>query len=81
MSDLSVLDREAAEPRSRRRVPSRLMLTVEEAAESLGVGRTTMYALVRSGRVESIRIGRLRRVPADALNAFVVALRNTGAVV
>ena len=36
-----------------------LVLTVEEAAERLSVGRTVMYALVSSGAVESVRIGRL----------------------
>ena len=30
--------------------PVRLMLTVEEAAERLGIGRTLMYALITSGR-------------------------------
>jgi excisionase family DNA binding protein len=53
-----------------------LVLTVEEAADRLGVGRTVMYALVSSGAVESVRIGRLRRVPADALVAFLDALRD-----
>lgn len=53
-----------------------LVLTVEEAADRLSVGRTVMYALVSSGAVESVRIGRLRRVPADALVAFLDALRN-----
>ena len=38
---------------------------------ALGVGRTVMYALVSSGAVESVRIGRLRRVPADALVTFL----------
>lgn len=53
-----------------------LVLTVEEAAERLGVGRTVMYALVSSGAVESVRIGRLRRVPADALVTFLAGLRS-----
>ena len=53
-----------------------LVLTVEEAADRLGVGRTVMYTLVSSGAVESVRIGRLRRVPADALVAFLDALRD-----
>ena len=52
-----------------------LVLT-EEAADRLGVGRTVMHALVGSGAVESVRIGRLRRVPADALVAFLDALRD-----
>jgi len=53
----------------------RIVLTVEEAAERLGVGRTLMYALVRSGDIESIAIGRLRRIPLDALDEFVSRLR------
>jgi excisionase family DNA binding protein len=52
-----------------------LVLTVEEAAARLGVGRTVMYALVSSGAVESVRIGRLRRVPAEALVTFLDGLR------
>ncbi len=55
--------------------PERLVLTVEEAAERLGVGRTLLYALVRSGDIESIAIGRLRRIPIDALDEFVSRLR------
>ena len=50
---------------------SRLLLSVEEAAERLGIRRTLMYALVMSGEVRSIHVGRLRRVPSQALEAFV----------
>jgi len=39
---------------------------VEEAAHRLSIGRTTMYALLKARAIESIRVGRLRRVPADA---------------
>ena len=53
----------------------RIVYTVEEAAERLGVGRTTVYALVRSGDIESIAIGRLRRIPYDALDDFVSRMR------
>ena len=35
----------------------RLLLTVEEAAERLGIGRTLMYTLVKEGEVESVQIG------------------------
>jgi excisionase family DNA binding protein len=57
--------------------PDRLMLTVEEAAERLGIGRTLMYELITAGEVESVRIGRLRRVPTDALSTFVLRLRDS----
>ena len=55
--------------------PSRVILTVEQAAEALGIGRTFMYELIGSGEVESVLIGRLRRVPANALCDYVARLR------
>jgi excisionase family DNA binding protein len=56
----------------------RIVLTVEQAAERLGIGRTLMYSLVSSGAVESVTIGRLRRIPADALVTYVESLRSGG---
>ena len=55
----------------------RLLLTVEEAAHQLGIGRTLMYALVKDGAIESVHIGRLRRIPADALPRYLKQLRTT----
>ena len=53
-----------------------VLLTVEEAAQRLGIGRTTMYSLVSAGAIESVTIGRLRRVPSECLDNFVAALRS-----
>ncbi|WP_316959738.1 helix-turn-helix domain-containing protein [Streptomyces sp. TRM68367] len=53
--------------------PTLVALTVEEAARRLGVGRTTMYALLASGEIPSVTIGRLRRIPAEALSDYVAA--------
>ena len=47
-----------------------VLLTVEEAAQRLSIGRTTMYALLKAGQINSVRIGRLRRIPAEALTAY-----------
>lgn len=66
----------ASEPPSAPQADSvRLVLTIDEAAERLGIGHSLMAALVRSGDVESVRIGRLRRIPVDALSAYVQSLR------
>ncbi|MDQ0378579.1 excisionase family DNA-binding protein [Amycolatopsis thermophila] len=54
--------------------PERVMLTVEEAAERLGIGRTLMFKLLRTGQIESVRIGRLRRVPASAIQDYAARL-------
>ncbi|GAA4936351.1 excisionase family DNA binding protein [Nonomuraea thailandensis] len=48
-----------------------LLLTVEEAAHRLRIGRTQMYQLVKTGEVASVCIGRLRRVPIECLAAYV----------
>jgi excisionase family DNA binding protein len=50
------------------------LLTVEQAAKRLSIGRTTMFALLKSGDILSVRIGRLRRVPVRALDAFAAQL-------
>jgi excisionase family DNA binding protein len=49
----------------------RLVLSVEAAAELLSISRTRMFALIRAGNMRSIRVGRLRRIPADALAEYV----------
>ncbi|MFF8096452.1 helix-turn-helix domain-containing protein [Streptomyces sp. NPDC016675] len=55
--------------------PAPVLLTVEEAARCLRVGRTTCYALIRTGELESLTIGGLRRVPADAPAAYLARRR------
>lgn len=53
-----------------RPIPTRVLLTIEEAAEKLGIGRTLMCKLIRTGDVESVLIGRLRRIHIDAVNSY-----------
>jgi excisionase family DNA binding protein len=52
----------------------RLMLTAEQAADALGIGRTTVYALIKSGELRSLLIGRLRRIPLDEVEAYTTRL-------
>jgi len=55
--------------------PDGLLLTVEEAAKRLRLGRTFVYRLISSGELESVTVGRLRRVPAECLTEYVATLR------
>lgn len=64
-----------ADTTSEDQVTPKLLLTVEEAADQLGIGRTLAYTLVKSGDIESVQIGRLRRVPPDSLDRFLARLR------
>ena len=54
----------------------RLLLSVEEAAQRLHIGRSTVYTLVAQNQLESVKIGKLRRIPAQALENYVATLRH-----
>lgn len=58
-----------------------LLLTPEQAAHRLRISRSTMYELMASGQVESVKVGRARRVPVDALTQYVARLRNPSSTV
>lgn len=55
---------------------TRLLLTPTEAAARLSISRTKIYELMAAGTLRSIHIGRLRRVPVEALRDFVGALES-----
>ncbi len=50
---------------------SPLLLTVEQAGDMLALSRYAMYKLLGSGRIESIKIGHLRRLSVASLERFV----------
>jgi excisionase family DNA binding protein len=53
----------------------KLLHPPEEAAKLLTVSRSQMFELIASGQIESVKIGRLRRIPHDALTAYIDRLR------
>ena len=53
----------------------KLLLTPLEAAAALGIGRSKVYELLRSGALPSVRIGACRRIPAEGLAAFLTTLQ------
>jgi excisionase family DNA binding protein len=52
----------------------RLLLTAEQTAEMLNIGRCKVYDLLRTGELESVKIGRLRRIPVDNVHRFAARL-------
>jgi excisionase family DNA binding protein len=44
-----------------------LAVSIAEACELIGVGRTTMWALIKTGRVKTVNIGRRRLVIFSSL--------------
>jgi excisionase family DNA binding protein len=55
-----------------------VLLTVEDAAQALALGRTKVYELVESGALRSVKIGRSRRIPVQALDDFVCSISAEG---
>ena len=53
-----------------------LLLTNDEAAALLHIGRTTLYQLVWDGKLTPLRIGRSVRFTRDQLEEFVNGLRD-----
>jgi excisionase family DNA binding protein len=54
----------------------KLLLRINDAAERLSLSRTNLYKILMSGELESIKIGRSRLIPTDALESFVNRYRN-----
>ncbi|MEU8122178.1 helix-turn-helix domain-containing protein [Spirillospora sp. NPDC049024] len=58
---------------------SELVLTVDEAAERLRVSRWTLYNLIRSNQLRTVKIGRRRLVPVAALGEYLDQLTEEAA--
>jgi excisionase family DNA binding protein len=54
---------------------ARLAYTIAEAAAALRISRTKLYELTTAGDIESVHIGRSRKIPADALTTYLARLR------
>ena len=54
----------------------KLLLTIDEAAQRLGIGRSHAYVYVLRGDIPSVKLGRSRRIPLDALQEFIERLRS-----
>ncbi len=52
----------------------RLLLTAEEVAEALHIGRTRVYALIAAKDLTSVKIGNLPRIPVDAVREYAARL-------
>ena len=55
-------------------VPRRVLYRVEEAVVLLGLSRSQLYELIRSGRLQTVTEGRVRLIPAAAIDAHVSLL-------
>ncbi len=50
-----------------------LAVSINEAAKVLGLGRTSIYAMIAGGRLEAFKLGRRRLVKVDSIRRLVAA--------
>jgi excisionase family DNA binding protein len=58
--------------------PRPLLITIEEAARLLSLGRSKVYELVAAGEIPSVKVGTARRVSYSALEAWVAQMTEFG---
>jgi hypothetical protein len=55
-------------------IPPALLYTIPEVMALLKLGKTQVFDEMRRGRIQSVTVGRARRVPAQSLTAYVALL-------
>ena len=48
-----------------------MLFSIEEVADILHIGRSTVFKLIKEGKIQSIKLGRSRRIPIDAMQNYV----------
>jgi excisionase family DNA binding protein len=61
-----------------KQVEAPTLLTTKEASEALRISRWKLYDLIRSRKIDTVKIGRRRFVPVDALASLISQLRREG---
>ena len=61
--------REALDTYKQEHLP--VVLTAAEAMDVLGVGKNTMYRLLKSGELPAVRIGRVWRIQMEELSRYL----------
>ena len=49
----------------------RLAYSIREACEASSLGRTTIYAHIKAGRLKAVRVGARTIIPAHSLHALL----------
>jgi excisionase family DNA binding protein len=52
----------------------KILLTPEEAARALNISRSKLFELLQAQALKSVKIGKSRRIPTDAVREYVACL-------
>ncbi len=70
----------AARPRSApKSTTPKVLYRAEEAAEVMSLSRTAVFGLIRSGELDTIKIGHRRRIPRSSIEDYITRQLATGA--
>jgi excisionase family DNA binding protein len=50
------------------------LLAIKQAMYEIGISRTAIYELIKDGKLKTVKIGRRRLVPSEAIEAFISGL-------
>jgi excisionase family DNA binding protein len=45
-----------------------------QAVHELGISRTAVYELITAGKIKTVKIGRRRLIPSEAIEGFIAGL-------
>ena len=51
-----------------------LLFTIPECCRLAAIGRTKFYELIKVGKLKTVKIGRLRKVTPEAIDALIASL-------
>jgi excisionase family DNA binding protein len=67
--------REALE-RKKKAQPATSLLSLDEARQQLGIGRTTLYQQMKGGKLAYVKIGRRRLISVKAIERYIERREN-----
>jgi excisionase family DNA binding protein len=50
------------------------LLAIQQATFELGIGRSALYELIAAGKLKTVKLGRRRLVPREAIEEFIAGL-------
>ena len=53
---------------------SKILLSIEDAANTLSVSPGTIYNLIKAGKIERVKVGRAARITAGSIREYVASL-------